>query len=71
LGSDWGLINLYLQGSTPFVKGELRLLQVCADTTDKETRERETSALAQAEAELKTKGMLVTPENYLSFLSSL
>jgi len=44
---------------------------VCADIEDEETRERETSALSQAESELKTKGMLVTPENYLSFLSSL
>jgi len=51
--------------------GDLRLLQVCADIEDEETRERETSALSQAESELKTKGMLVTPENYLSFLSSL
>jgi hypothetical protein len=52
-------------------EGRPRIVQVCFDAQDSETYEREATALSQAESELGISGALITPANYLSFLSSL
>jgi len=46
-------------------KGHRELIQVTWDMVDKITMEREKRALAQAEKELKIKGSIVTPRDYL------
>jgi predicted AAA+ superfamily ATPase len=46
-------------------RGNKELIQVCWDISDRKTRERETAALAEAEAELGIKGRIVTPETYV------
>jgi predicted AAA+ superfamily ATPase len=52
--------------------GKWHLFQVCWDTTDAQTLERETTALQEAEEELKITGECVTPSNYFtSFLPKI
>lgn len=46
--------------------GKMHLYQVCWDSTDKATLDREMRALHEAEKELKIKGKLITPENFLT-----
>ncbi|MCE5317181.1 MAG: DUF4143 domain-containing protein [Parachlamydia sp.] len=53
------------------IDGSLQLVQACFDMSDSETKERETSALAEAEKELNIPGMIVTPLNYREFISNL
>lgn len=52
-------------------EGRLLLIQVCYDIKNSETRERENSALKEAEVELNQSGFIVTPDNYIQFLSML
>jgi len=47
-------------------RGKWRLFQVCWDMTNKDTYEREISALQEAEKELKLKGICITPHTYFS-----
>lgn len=47
--------------------GQWHLYQVCWDTRDEKTAERERIALAEAEKELGIKGKLISPENYFEW----
>lgn len=51
-----------------FPNGCTRLIQACYDTASPDTLNRETRALNEAMQELKTDGLLVTPDNYMEFL---
>ena len=46
------------------LEGEERIYQVCFDTGDRSTLEREERALDEARQELGFDGQLITPENY-------
>lgn len=51
------------------LEGKRELLQVCWDTADKKTMEREQRALSQAEKELGVSGKIITPSEYFRQLS--
>lgn len=51
------------------LSGNRELLQVCWDTTDVKTMEREQRALVQAEKELGISGKIITPKEYFRSLS--
>lgn len=53
------------------MNGKTQMIQACFDMSDPVTRERETSALLEAEKELKIPGTIVTPETYLGFLADI
>lgn len=52
-------------------QGKTYLWQIAWDTSDNDTLEREQRALTSAENELGIKGLLITPETYLSTVSGL
>lgn len=52
-------------------EGRRLIVQVCYNMQDAATKEREETALKEAETELGESGMIVTPENYVNFLSIL
>lgn len=52
-------------------QGNTHAIQVCFDMSDPRTREKETSALEEAETELKIPGAIVTPATYLKFLTDV
>ena len=54
---------------TRSLDGKFHAYQVCWDTHDPATSERETRALQEAGQELSVKTTLITPENYLEFIS--
>lgn len=51
------------------LSGNRELLQVCWDTSDEKTMEREQRALSQAEKELSVSGKIITPKEYFRQLS--
>lgn len=51
--------------------GDLHFYQVVWDLTDEKTRLREMRALEAAEQEMKIKGELITPQNYMDWLQKL
>lgn len=53
------------------IEGKTHLIQACFDMSDRETMQREKSALLEAEMELGMRGTIVTRDNYREFLDSL
>lgn len=52
------------------LKGKSSLYQVCWDTSDPKTFDREKRALLEAQKELGVKGQIITKENYWSFVNT-